>query len=823
MKKRITAFLLVLVMLLPLVPTSFAAPLSSYGDSVNIMIRSEEPHSYLDVNRAGSMIPLSARVWSYITADGLTQGPAYCVEHGEGYPNGYITVDLTPYTQNPTMMAAFSSGHPFVSLEDFKSAHSDMAALTHDEYGYATQLAVWAALDQLSVEGTTFTRGAETVTEPTGDSNKLRIFNALKYILAGANAGGNSNVTGLHIRASETELGDTVDLGSAMSLSTAAEENSFGIQKETIGGVEYATREFTVSSATEPAGGRIGMTLDGAPSGTILASTDGTALESVSGTWFAAVSAKAVSPDISSSGTEYSARFKVCVPLSAAATTGNLAIRATASASSVTFYYVENAHTYEQNFIIADPDSSTATAAGYLKWGETGIPEPETASIRVLKTGNTGEALPGARFELVGSGGYYASGVSDANGQITWTNLPVDQTYTVSETSAPEGYEIVDPVNVTVTGGQTSYVTIQNYTNRKFRLHKHDAQNGAALGGALFRFEQINGDFVTEGRTLSDGILMFTSEELPYGSYRVTELLAPEGYEPDTEVRTVHWDGRADVDLYFENVRKPSFDILKVDADTGVPLAGAVFSVYKDGVFLTSARSNAQGIATISGVTAGYYEVEEIVAPDGYVLDSSRHGVYIDPYDPASSAEQIIRLTNRARPALRILKYDGVTREPIAGTLFEVYRDTVLMGSYTTDAQGEIDFYDLEPGTYLVQEIATDDDYVVFSTPQQVQLEAGVTETYTLVFLNYLKPGIHLRKVDAETLQPVPNARFRITRIGARERTERSTWTAWSPAPLRWWSWRRRTVISSTTPDGSSPSTPGKTRNSSLRTPDSLP
>ena len=46
-----------------------------------------------------------------------------------------------------------------------------------------------------------------------------------------------------------------------------------------------------------------------------------------------------------------------------------------------------------------------------------------------------------------------------------------------------------------------------------------------------------------------------------------------------------------------------------------------------------------------------------------------------------------------------------------------------------TNEGGEIFFYDLEPGTYLVKEIATDDGHVVNSTPQQIELKAGETQT----------------------------------------------------------------------------------------------
>lgn len=80
---------------------------------------------------------------------------------------------------------------------------------------------------------------------------------------------------------------------------------------------------------------------------------------------------------------------------------------------------------------------------------------------------------------------------------------------------------------------------------------------------------------------------------------------------------------------------------------------------------------------------------------------------------------------------------------------FEVWHDGDLFGEYTTNASGEIFLYDLDPGTYLVKEVATDDAHVVNSTPQQIELKAGDTQTRELVFFNSLKPGTILSRWTA--------------------------------------------------------------------------
>ena len=778
MIKRITAILLSAVLLISLAPQmALAASISDYGQ-VNVMIQHRDKNSFLEVSQGGGNTSgLSARIWNYLTADGAVSGPAMCINHNSGYPMDYIPVTTTPYTTSPATNAAFSCGYPLVSLADFTAAHPETAGLTEAEYGYASQVAVWATLGQLAIPGTAYINGAETLVQPA-EPEKLRVYQAVLAILNDAASGGSEFSVALRIQADESQFGDTVDTGSSESLSSAAESGIGGIRREMINGGEYFTREYTVASSSMPSAGRVVLSAADAPDGTVFTALDSWPLQNNYAY-------------LTSNGTEYTARFKIAVPADAAATTtaGSITIQAAADVQTVVFYMADNTNPNQQNFLLAESSSSTANAVGYLKWGSADVPQPtptpaptstpapdvtpiptptpviQTASLRVLKTGESGEALAGAEFDIDGSGGYHASGTTGSDGSITWTNLPADQAYTITETKAPDGYTIGDPVNVSVTASQTSYITVTDAVEKRVRIHKRDAQNGFSLEGAVFRFSQIDGDFVTEGRTGTDGILEYSSTGLPYGSYRVTEISAPEGYEKDSHVETIHWDGKADVDLIFKNARRMGFNILKVDADTNESLPGAWFEIYKDGTLITSVRTNDVGVATVSGLSEGYYEAVEITAPDGYVLDTARYGIHLDPYDPAASENPVLKISNRKNPALRIIKYDAATMKPLSNTTFEVYHNTVLLGTYVTDAKGEIYLYDLAPGTYRVQEIATDSSHIVNSSPQEIELKAGETESYQLVFLNQMKPGLHLVKLDSQTMLPLVNAKFRVSAI----------------------------------------------------------
>ena len=292
----------------------------------------------------------------------------------------------------------------------------------------------------------------------------------------------------------------------------------------------------------------------------------------------------------------------------------------------------------------------------------------------------------------------------------------------------------------------------------------------------MFVFEQIDGSYKTTGITGFDGTISFQGDELPYGSYRVTEQSAPDGYQKDTRVETVEWDGTRDVTITFENVRDIGLTIVKKDGDTGVSLPGATFDVFADGEKITSVTTNDAGEAYVYGIKKeAYIEVVETAAPTGYVLDKTPHGIHIDAYDPAIQDDPVLTVVNYSKASLRIIKMDQQSGNRLSGVTFEIYKDTELFDTKTTNDNGEILLYDLEPGTYLVKEVATDDEHVITSTPQQIELKAGQTATQELVFFNSKKPGIHLVKVDSVTMKSLPNVRFEFKLVGGSYRQEFTT------------------------------------------------
>ena len=249
-------------------------------------------------------------------------------------------------------------------------------------------------------------------------------------------------------------------------------------------------------------------------------------------------------------------------------------------------------------------------------------------------------------------------------------SLVAGETYTLTETKAPGGYELLDPFTFTVDeqggisaadGSQTAAEGEEGYTiseqDGTVTLAAYDtpievtlapASDGTPLAGATFELYQ--------GESVDDGALYDTVTTEENGTVELTGLIggttytlretqAPAGYEllPDVTF-TVDENGAVSFAGDHEGYAVTGQDgvatiaaedepieaaIMKVDGD-GNPLAGAVFTV--TGKFADTASdkeertleaSGADGTATIPSATlvAGEtYTVTEVTAPDGFEL-----------------------------------------------------------------------------------------------------------------------------------------------------------------------------------------------------------
>ncbi|MGN0785631.1 MAG: collagen binding domain-containing protein, partial [Candidatus Aphodomorpha sp.] len=152
--------------------------------------------------------------------------------------------------------------------------------------------------------------------------------------------------------------------------------------------------------------------------------------------------------------------------------------------------------------------------------------------------------------------------------------------------------------------------------------------------------------------------------------------------------------------------------IRKISSETGAALPGATFRLTGNEVY--DVMTGPDGTASIT-LPYGRYFLQELVAPDGYVLDQTLHTVLIDgegvQLDGERRQDLVITLQNDPVAYCFILhKQDAATGKPLAGVVFTLSGPN-RSETLTTDASGNTAPIRITPGTYTISETKAPNGY----------------------------------------------------------------------------------------------------------------
>ena len=230
------------------------------------------------------------------------------------------------------------------------------------------------------------------------------------------------------------------------------------------------------------------------------------------------------------------------------------------------------------------------------------------------------------------------------------SGLPAREQYTVTEVSGATGYSFsIDPVTFEVTpNGTVKKVFTNKAMTGTISIVKHSADG--VLSGWQFRVTGTAKTGQSYDRTFTtDAKGTITISNIRIGDYKVTEVKTGKtvGYitenSKDLKVKT---DTVTTVN--FENKPYANIVINKVDAKTGEKVSGATFGIYTDAECeipaqaYTSATDGTLTDAVITESATGKYTcnflpieskngtkyyIKELIAPEGYYLDTNVHAV----------------------------------------------------------------------------------------------------------------------------------------------------------------------------------------------------
>lgn len=351
----------------------------------------------------------------------------------------------------------------------------------------------------------------------------------------------------------------------------------------------------------------------------------------------------------------------------------------------------------------------------------------------VIKTNSSGFARLSSNYLVSGDDFYYATNSGNPA-------LPLG-TITIQETKAPEGYEIYDELFIRQikSSEQTESATAYNApiipeSAIKGNLKIIKTSEDGVVTGITFTVKNEFG-YETTAKTNSDGVINLF--DLIPGKYTVTEETSDKYEEQEPKTVTVTEDNTADnpAKVTFENkLKKSGLEIIKTSYDNKV--SGISFVVTFPNGTTGTYKTDSTGKILIENITPGTYKVNETV-PGSYAPQAEQT-VTLTPGQTSS-----VKFHNTTSAGImRIIK----TSEEYEGGPFTLKITNQSTGSIFTmlSVYSDEEPHDISvpPGLYTVSEELTAEQKKGWETVEpikDVKIETG--KTTEVVFKNKEKYG----------------------------------------------------------------------------------
>ena len=260
------------------------------------------------------------------------------------------------------------------------------------------------------------------------------------------------------------------------------------------------------------------------------------------------------------------------------------------------------------------------------------------------------------------------------------------------------------------------------------------------------------------------------------GVYEVTEKSVPAPYLLDAPSQLVTLYPNRNHTVYFENHKKPTLTIQKVDSITGSPIQGAKFQLWYGsngtdtgelndlGIYFT----DASGQIVLENLRDGWYKVTELEPAPGFTIkEPATQEFYIE-----GGGNKSLTFENVPLNAIVVHKTDSVTGEALGGATFQLRylggasgTGGTVIGQKVTGSNGMAIWTGLKPGSYIVEEVDPAEGYSIIQSSETVYLaDNGEQSVITVRFENMPDGNLLIRKVcSANPSVTLPDAEFKIT------------------------------------------------------------
>lgn len=400
-------------------------------------------------------------------------------------------------------------------------------------------------------------------------------------------------------------------------------------------------------------------------------------------------------------------------------------------------------------------------------------------SLQLIKLSSDGSRLAGVTFRIakIEDGSHYLDRTTNSAGEILISDLKPG-VYSVKELSSVLDHIPDDTEHhVELFPGQTSTITLTNDKRPNLYIHKNDADSGEPIPNTVYLVKGADGHSIAEVKTDENGVAVV--ENLLPGVVEVIEKSVPEPYLLAKESQMVTLYPNRDRDVYFENYKRPTIEIIKENEITHDRIANVPFQVwyasndtstgeYNDlGVFYTDEDGRIELTDPDISLRDGWFRVKELEPAPGFsIADPDTQEAFI-----AAGEGHTFRFYNRPLSAICVWKYDSESGEAIEGAVFQVRylsgntsgTGGTVIGTYRTSINGSFTVTGCKAGTYIIEELSSDGSHVIDTPPQTVYLSGEEQEVVQVYFGNSPKGSLLIKKVSSADNSPISDVQFFVT------------------------------------------------------------
>ncbi|MBO3322821.1 Cys-Gln thioester bond-forming surface protein [Clostridium perfringens] len=389
-------------------------------------------------------------------------------------------------------------------------------------------------------------------------------------------------------------------------------------------------------------------------------------------------------------------------------------------------------------------------------------------AVQVIKKGDDGKLLTGAKFVLKNANGENVAEATSQDGKAVFNDIKPAE-YTIHEVEAPQGYLVTNPVNITVKPNKVSIAEMTDTQIKgKIQVLKVDEETNTPLQGAEFEITQ-DGKHIETITTGENGIA--TSSLLPFGNYLVKEIKAPSKYVLNGEEHpvTISENGKTIEITHTNKIIKGKVAVKKTDSEiSDLNLEGAEFTIYDNNKnIVATITTNKDGYAESEPLNYGTYTMQETKAPKGYLLSNKVWDININENDKTYTFD----VSNDViKGKLQIVKVDSENEEkPVEGAGFDVIavnvngiKEGTVVDHVVTDKDGFAYTKDLRYGDYKFHETDTPKGYWKSDKEYSFNI-AENGKTYVKYVKNSpIQAKVRVIKVDSKDGKPLKGVKFQI-------------------------------------------------------------